>query len=184
MAARAINQRRWTMARALLCAAAVVLGGRVRADSRELAPGVSLPPLTLAGLNGPDRRITDYRGRPLLINVWASWCGPCRAETASLERLAWLHGGKHFAIIGVSTDDDAGQAKRWLQRSNATISHYLDHELVLEHLLGASRLPLTVLVAADGRVIDRVHGAREWDSVESRRLLAAAFKDPSILAPP
>jgi thiol-disulfide isomerase/thioredoxin len=178
------SQRRSMLGRVLLAALGGLAAGRARADGSELPPGASLPPLTLAGLNGPDRTFADYRGRPLLINVWASWCGPCRAEAASLERLAWLHGGKHFAIIGVSTDDDAVQARSWLQHSNATISHYLDHRLVLEHLLGASRLPLTVLVAADGRVLDRVHGAREWDSAESRAYLARVFRDPAIAGTP
>jgi thiol-disulfide isomerase/thioredoxin len=178
-----IDERGRTVGPAFLVGVAVLLStlGAVPAHSAELAAGERLPPLLLSGLNGPDRTFANYRGRPLLINVWASWCGPCRAEAASLERLAWMDGGRHFAVIGISTDDDAGQAQNWLKRSNATINHYLDHHLVLEHLLGASRLPLTVLVAADGRILDRAHGAREWDSAESRRFLARAFKNPAIL---
>ena len=146
--------------------------------------GATLPATKIRGLNGPDRLLTDLAGRPLIINVWASWCGPCRAESASLERLAWLDGGQHFAVIGISTDDDVEQAKAWLRHSNATISHFIDQGLVLEHLLGASRLPLTVLVGADGRVLDRAHGAREWDSPESRRYLAGVFRNPAIAADP
>jgi thiol-disulfide isomerase/thioredoxin len=134
----------------------------------EVAVGQVLPADTpMLGLNGPTRRLADYRGQPLLINVWASWCGPCRGEMASLERLAWRDLGLRFAIIGISTDDDAVAAKTWLNRSNATISHFIDRGLVLETLLGASRLPLTVLVDADGRVLDKVVGAREWDGAEA-----------------
>ena len=106
----------------------------------------------MAGLNGPDKRLSLYRGRPLIINVWASWCGPCRAEMASLERLAWLEAKPPyptaFRIIGISTDDDPDSARRLLQATNATLSHFIDDKLRLEHMLGASRLPLTVLVTA------------------------------------
>ncbi len=175
-------------ARRLLAAAALVLllGGTrpPSAGAGEVPVGAALPATRIRGLNGPDRRLTDLAGRPLIINVWASWCGPCRAESASLERLAWLDGGQHFAVIGISTDDDVAQAKAWLRHSNATISHYIDQGLELEHLLGASRLPLTVLVGADGRVLDRVHGAREWDSLDSRRYLAEVFRNPAIAAVP
>jgi thiol-disulfide isomerase/thioredoxin len=129
----------------------------------------------LQPLNGPPRRLADYRGRPLLINVWASWCAPCRQEMASLERLAWLDAARGFDILGISTDDDADAARGWLRSSNATLSHFIDSRLRLETLLGASRLPLTVLVAADGRVLARFYGAREWDSPESLALVAATF---------
>ena len=177
------RNRRWLPA---IAGFALLLSGANPAVAApgEVPVGATLPATKIRGLNGPDRLLTDLAGRPLIINVWASWCGPCRAESASLERLAWLDGGQHFAVIGISTDDDTAQAKAWLRHSNATISHYIDQELVLEHLLGASRLPLTVLVGADGRVLDRVHGAREWDSLESRRYLAEVFRNPAIAVDP
>ena len=135
---------------------------------------------TLQGLNGPPRALSAYRGRPLVINVWASWCGPCRAETASLERLAWSEAGSHFTIIGISTDDHPQAARAWLKQSNATLSHFIDERLQMEHMLGATHLPLTVLVDADGRVRDKVVGAREWDDAASLSLIARAFADPRI----
>jgi thiol-disulfide isomerase/thioredoxin len=144
----------------------------------ELPIGGLLPDLTLRGLNGPARRLGAYRGRPLLINVWASWCGPCVQEMASLERLAWHEGRTPFALIGISTDDTPEPAQRFLERSRATISHFLDHDLQMETLLGAGTIPLTVLVDASGRIIEKITGAREWDDDESLRLLARAFRAP------
>jgi len=120
--------------------------------------------------------MSQFRGRPLLINVWASWCDPCRAEMASLERLAWLDPARPFGIIGISTDDDGAQARRWLKQSNATISQYIDSGQKLERMLGASRIPLTVLVDAEGRVVERIYGAREWDSADSLRLIHLALR--------
>ena len=63
--------------------------------ARSAAPvliGQILPNATLRGINGPATELSSFRGRALLINVWASWCGPCREEMASLERLAWREG--------------------------------------------------------------------------------------------
>lgn len=141
----------------------------------EVKVGQLLQDATMTGLNGPNRRLSDYRGRPLLINVWASWCAPCRAEMASLERLAWLEHPVPFAVIGISTDDYPERAIQLLKATNATLSHFIDRKLQLETLLGASRLPLTVLVDAQGRVVDKVYGAREWDSPQSQARVREAF---------
>ena len=93
-----------------------------------VAVGRPLPDVVMAGLNGPHRSLSSYRGRPLIINVWASWCGPCRDEAASLERLSWSEAGSRYVVIGISTDDDRNAALKWLRHSNATVSHYIDSE--------------------------------------------------------
>jgi hypothetical protein len=97
---------------------------------------------------------------------------------ASLERLAWLERSSYFAVIGISTDDYSDRAKAALAESNATISHFIDHDLVLENMLGAAQIPLTVLVDADGRVLQKIHGAREWDSPASLTIIDGAFRAP------
>ena|SRR5579864_2299039 len=142
----------------------------------EVRTGESLREATLQGLNGPSRKLSEFRGKPLIINVWASWCGPCRAEMASLERLAWREPGGKFAVIGISTDDDRDQARTWLKASNATISQFIDSGLLMEHMLGASTLPLTVLVRADGVVLKKIYGARQWDSPAALQLISKAFR--------
>ncbi len=131
----------------------------------------------MAGLNGPRRSLSSYRGRPLIINVWASWCSPCRKEAASLERLAWSDAGARYTVIGISTDDDRNAALAWLKQSNATVTHYIDSgpRWTLEHMLGASKIPVTVLVDAGGRVVARFPGARDWNSAESIKLIERAF---------
>jgi hypothetical protein len=94
---------------------------------------------------------------------------------ASLERLAW-HGEKqYFAIIGISTDDYADRAKGLLNGTNATITHFIDHDLEMENMLGASQLPLTVLIDANGRVLRRVYGAQQWDGADALRLIDETF---------
>jgi thiol-disulfide isomerase/thioredoxin len=157
---------------AVLAATAGTVAPRAaRAAGAAVPIGEVLPDVVMRGLNGPDRRLSTYRGRPLLINVWASWCGPCRQETASLERLAWQASPVPFTVVGISTDDYRDKALRWLAASNATINHYIDRQLELETMLGASQLPLTVIVDANGRVLTRVYGAREWDSPDAKALI-------------
>jgi thiol-disulfide isomerase/thioredoxin len=160
---------------ALLGAGALLLAGPAGATPEEVTVGGILRDAALQGLNGPSRRLSQFRGRALLINVWASWCGPCIEEMASIERLAWMEGRPPFAVIGVSTDDYPEAARAYLRRSNATISHYIDHALQIENMLGAAKIPLTVLVGPEGRVLDKIYGARDWDSPASLQRIAQAF---------
>jgi thiol-disulfide isomerase/thioredoxin len=149
----------------------------------EVEVGQILPDAALRGLNGPAQALSSFRGKPLIINVWASWCGPCRQEMASLERLAWREPTGQFAIIGISTDDYDANALGLLRKSNATISHFIDSDLKLENMLGAARLPLTVLVDSRGKVVLKIYGAREWDAPESLNLISQAFHSPKLSMP-
>lgn len=146
--------------------------------SEEVRIGQPLPDVALLGLNGTTHHLADYRGRPLIINVWASWCGPCRKEMMSLERLAWRNAAARFSIIGISTDDTLQPALALLDGTHATISHFIDDRLTVERLLGASRLPLTVLIDARGRLLARIYGARQWDGVEALQLIGKTFRIP------
>jgi thiol-disulfide isomerase/thioredoxin len=160
---------------AILLCVAVARAPALPETANEVAVGATLRDARLDGLNGPSRLLSTFHGRPLIINVWASWCGPCKEEMASLERLAWREQKRYFAIIGISTDDDVNQAKRLLEGTHATISHYIDHDLQMENMLGASRLPLTVLIDANGQVLRKIYGARQWDGAEALRLIDETF---------
>ena len=135
-----------------------------------------LPDAILNDLVSGPSRLADFRGKPLLINVWASWCGPCREEMSSLQRLAKRYDGKQINIIGISTDDDRAAALAYIKRSGIHFRNYIDRDLVLEKILRADRLPLTVMVDPDGRLIKRVYGARDWNSPEAINLITHAFR--------
>jgi len=163
-------------ARLVLAGAAALLALAAGAPARgagtgEVPVGGTLREAPLYGLTLDYRKLSDFRGKPLLINVWASWCGPCRDEMGSLDRLARRHNGKQFHIIGISTDDYADKAQGFVVGTGVSFDNYLDKNLFLENMLGANRLPLTVLVDAKGRVLKKVYGAREWDSPASKTLL-------------
>lgn len=144
----------------------------------EVEIGATLREATLQGLSGRSRKLSEFRGKPLIINVWASWCGPCRQEMGSLERLSRSKVGKQLTMIGVSTDDYPEEAKGFLKKAKTTFSHFIDRQLELEHMLGADRLPLTLLVDAQGRVLDKYYGAQEWDSPEAIKVVAKTLRIP------
>lgn len=132
----------------------------------EVQIGGYLREAKLQGLFGKTKKFSDYKGKPLIINVWASWCGPCRAEMGSLQRLARRYNGKQFNIIGISTDDDGKAAAAFIRESKVTFDNFLDSNVFLENMLGANTIPLTILVDAQGRVLEKARGAYEWDSPE------------------
>ena len=142
----------------------------------EVEVGQVLREAPMQGLaSRPSRLLSDYRGKPLIINVWASWCGPCQEEMGSLERLFKRYGGRQFNVIGVSTDDYVDRAELFLKQTNTTFNNYIDQRLFLEHMLGAERLPLTLLVDAKGKVLAKFTGAKEWDGPEAAAIISKAF---------
>ncbi|HEX4944437.1 MAG TPA: TlpA disulfide reductase family protein [Usitatibacteraceae bacterium] len=141
----------------------------------EVPVGGTLREAPLYGLTLDYRRLSEFRGKPLVINVWASWCGPCRDEMGSLDRLARRHNGRGLNFIGISTDDYADKAQAFVADTGVSFDNYLDKNLLLETMLGANRLPLTVLVDARGKVLKKVYGARQWDSPENKALIAGTL---------
>lgn len=142
----------------------------------EVEVGSVLRDVPMQGLSGPSHLLSQYRGKPLIINVWASWCGPCQQEMPSLERLARSKLGQQFAVIGISTDDYRDAAQGFLKRYPTSFSHYIDSALMLENMLGANRLPLTLLVDAQGRVLAKHVGAKEWDSLPAQVLIGQTLR--------
>ena len=140
----------------------------------EVLPGQALRASELHSLTGKDKHFSDYRGKPLIINVWASWCGPCRAEMGSLNRLAKRY-SKQFTVIGISTDDDALAAKHFIKQYKVSFENYIDSNVFLENMLGADTIPLTILVDAEGRVLEKARGAYEWDSPETIDAIGQVF---------
>ena len=142
----------------------------------EVGVGGYLREATLHGFSGNSKKFSDYRGKPLIINVWASWCGPCRAEMGSLDRLARRYGGKQFNVIGISTDDDGSAAAAFISKSKISFTNYLDSKVQLENMLGANTIPLTILVDEKGRVLEKVRGSQQWDSPEIVAVIAEIFQ--------
>ncbi len=141
----------------------------------EVIVGSYLREATLHGLIGKSRKFSEFHGKPLIINVWASWCGSCREEMGSLDRLARKYGGRKFQVIGISTDDDENAAAAYIKQANVSFETFIDSKVFLENMLGANTIPLTLLVDAHGRVLRKVRGSHEWDSAEFLTLIGETF---------
>lgn len=137
----------------------------------EVPVGGQLREARMFSVSGPPRMLSTFRGKPLIINVWASWCGPCRAEMSSLQRLSQIDAKKQFRVIGISTDDDAIAASEYVVKSKLTFENFVDYNLLMENMLGASTIPLTLLIDANGRVLAKIRGSRDWTSAESIALV-------------
>ena len=161
---------------AIICAL-LLLNTKCLADTPgEVLVGNDLRPSKMRGLNVDDRQLDDYRGKPLIINIWASWCGPCRAEMQSLEKLAGKYDKKQFNLIGISTDDYRKRALGLISQTKITFDNYIDKNLVLENMLGANRIPLTILVDKNGKVLKKFNGSLNWDNPRMIRLIAKIFE--------
>lgn len=159
---------------ALIIILAVTTPSLLSAAMDEVVIGGTLQNMPMQGLTGAPKFISEYRGKPLIINVWASYCSPCLDEMGSLERL-WQRYGDQFNIIGISIDDYRERADKFLMQAETTFPHYIDQRLMLEKMLGARTIPLTVLIDSQSRVLKKVNGAREWDSPEIIELIGRTY---------
>lgn len=160
---------------ALLIFFLVGIPSPVDATRGEVAVGQHLPNAPMQGLTQGSGFLSQYFGKPLIINVWASYCGPCLAEMGSLERLFQRYGDR-FNVIGISIDDYRERAEVFLAKAGTTFPHFIDRQLMLENMLGAKSIPLTLLIDAEGRVLQKVRGAQEWDSPEIIETIAMIYK--------
>jgi thiol-disulfide isomerase/thioredoxin len=146
----------------------------VSATPGEVPVGGKLRDTPMQGLTGNSLLLSEYFGKPLIINVWASYCSPCLAEMGSLERLSQHYGNK-INVIGISIDDYPDRANAFLDKAKTTFPHYIDHQLTLENMLGSNSIPLTLLIDDQGRVLHKVRGAQEWDSRENIDAIARTY---------
>jgi thiol-disulfide isomerase/thioredoxin len=143
--------------RFLVAACAAALLPACAPDTPARFPALALPALEGEG------SLAALSGRPLLVNYWATWCAPCRAEMASLERLSRAVAGR-LEVVGVTFDEDLNLAREWLRRERVSFRSFADPGgRISRGALGVTELPQTFLVAADRRVLERTRGAREWD---------------------
>jgi thiol-disulfide isomerase/thioredoxin len=117
------------------------------------APG-TMPALDLAQF---EQTLVGQRGHPVVVNIWASWCGPCRAEMPVLQRAAETYAGE-AVILGVASNDDPQAAQAFLQELGITYPNLFDTDGAIQAALDLSSYPTTYLFDADGKLIARVNG--------------------------
>lgn len=136
------------------------------------------PPLARADLQGHRVDLAALRGRVVLVNFWATWCEPCRAEMPSIERLRSKLEGKPFNVLTVNYGESGAKIAAFLSREKLALPVLLDPDNEASEAWGAKGLPMTFLVDAQGRIRYYAFGERDWSAGESlamvERLLSEA----------
>ena len=137
--------------------------------------GTPAPGTIFEDPHGRPARIADFRGEPLLVNLWATWCGPCVVEMPSLDALA-RRDGVHVLALSQDMGPDARHKVTdfFAQRDFARLEPYLDSDLDFMTQLGIETLPTTILYDSEGVEVWRMTGMADWDSERATRLLAEA----------
>lgn len=144
-------------------------------------PSQSLKDLTFNGPDGKPMTIGDQKGRTLLVNLWATWCAPCRAEMPALDALEREMGGENFEVMAINVDTgDDTKPKKFLEEIGiASLGYYRDNTLTVFNELKrrglALGLPVTLLIDGDGCLLANMNGPAEWASPDAKKLIEAAL---------
>ena len=162
----------------IICAG-VVLSGSACAQGFEVIPWrASQPAPTLQGtdLTGKVWRLADLRGKAVLVNFWASWCEPCRAEMPALQQLADFYGPDKLVVLAVNFKESPARVAQYVRSTQLTLPVISDPDGDLARRWGVNVFPTTVLIAADGKPRQRLRGEFDWTGRDAEILLNPLFK--------
>jgi thiol-disulfide isomerase/thioredoxin len=130
-------------------------------------PPQPAPEAAFTDIDGKPASLADFKGKPAVVNLWATWCGPCLKEMPSLERLQAQFDGK-LSVAAVSEDRGGAKvvAPFVAEHGLAKLKVYLDPKSELGHAVPVRGLPTSLVLDAAGRVVGKVEGAAEWDSAK------------------
>jgi thiol-disulfide isomerase/thioredoxin len=154
--------------------------GEVAALTMATAP-LRLPDLAFADGDGQPKKLSDWRGKTVLVNLWATWCVPCRKEMPALEQLQAKLAGPHFEVVAINIDTrDPDKPRNFLKAANLSrLGYFNDPKAkVFQELKGIGRavgMPTSVLVDGQGCEIATISGPAEWGSEDAVKLIEAAL---------
>jgi thiol-disulfide isomerase/thioredoxin len=155
--------------------------GEVAALTMATTP-LRLPDLAFEDADGKPRKLSDWRGRTVLVNLWATWCVPCRREMPALDHLQTRLGGPDFEVVAINIDTrDPDKPKNFLREANLTRLGYFSDQKAkvfqdLKQIGRALGMPTSVLVDGHGCEIATIAGPAEWASDDAIKLIKAAVQ--------
>lgn len=138
----------------------------------------ALPNIAFQNATGDLLTLASFKGKVILLNLWATWCAPCREEMPSLDRLQKTLGSDKFEVVALSLDRKGTEASaKFLADVKATnLKLYIDPTSKQGTVLKLIGMPTTILIDKEGREIGRLAGPAEWDSDDAKKLIEAALK--------
>ncbi|QGP79049.1 TlpA family protein disulfide reductase [Sphingobium sp. CAP-1] len=139
--------------------------------------GASAPDFAFLDPDGGEKTLQDFAGKPLLVNLWATWCAPCIAEMPTLDRVAATYGPKGLAVLTISQDSQGVKAVKpfFAKHDLPHLKGWADPETNFGFHYATGLLPTTVLYDAQGKEMVRVIGAMDWNGPEAKALIDAAM---------
>ena len=134
----------------------------------RLSPGLTVPDFTFPGLDGKMVSLNDFRGKVVFLNIWATWCPPCRDEIPSMQRLYQKLKGEDFIILAVSIDKSGVETVApFVKEYKMSFPVLLDKAGKIETLFGTTGTPESFIIDKQGVLDKKTIGPREWDSPEA-----------------
>lgn len=160
------------------------VGSDRRASAKELSfldQPRPVPEIRFEDEHGHDLTLADFRGRVVLLNIWATWCVPCRQEMPTLDRLQARLGGTDFVVMALSIDQKGVEpVRRFYQEVGVKkLNIYVDPSGKAAHTLTIPGVPTTLLIDRQGREVARKMGAAEWDGPEMVSLVEQTLRGHS-----
>ena len=159
------NQFRY---RRLLLIGALLASGLSSANTTTVNVGAEAPDFALRSAAGPNLRLSEHRGQVVMINFWATWCGPCRQEMPKLDEIFARYEPAGFTLLGVNIDEDSAQAQRLADELGVSFPLLFDDEQDVSRLYDVQAMPMTVMVDRAGKVRSVHYGYRP--GIEQRYL--------------
>jgi peroxiredoxin len=152
----------------LLVAVPLILLLLKEKDTKFVTPlqlGQPAPDFTFPDLDGKEVSLSDFRGKVVLVNIWATWCPPCRDEMPSMQKLYERFNGEQFEILAVSIDADGREAVApFMEQMNLTFPALLDPDEKIRGLYAITGVPESFIIDRNGILVDRVIGPLDWAS--------------------
>jgi peroxiredoxin len=132
------------------------------AQSLKEWSGGATPALALSDTEGKGHGLADYRGKVVLVNFWATWCGPCREEMPSMEALRASLQGRPFVVLAINVGEGARAARAFADKMSLQFPLLLDQDTKTTKVWGARILPASFVVGPDGKIRYSYLGAIDW----------------------